>query len=195
MNSAHHLILASGSPRRKELLQKAGYKFEVVSYDFDEILPEAIQASDAAEYLAKEKNTFYRSKLENQVIITSDTTVVLDNKVYNKPKDAEEALEMIRLFSGKSHEVISGVCISSLQKTISFSSKTVVTFSEINNVEAQFYVDQFKPFDKAGAYGIQEWIGLTKISKVEGSFFNVVGLPIQELYDILKKEFDISPLG
>ncbi len=194
MNSAHLLILASNSPRRQELLKQAGYAFEVVTYQFDEILPEHIAADGAAEYLAKEKNRFYRSKLENQVIITADTTVVLDNVVYNKPIDASEALEMINRFSGKTHEVISGVCISNLKKSISFSSKTKVTFSDISEQEAQFYVDQYQPLDKAGAYGIQEWIGLTKISSVEGSYFNVVGLPIHQLYEVLKKEFNVSPL-
>lgn len=194
MNSAHHLILASNSPRRQELLRQAGYNFEVVTYDFEEVIPDDLSSETVAEYLAKEKNTFYRSQLENQTIITADTTVVLDQQVFNKPADKQEALKMIHTFSNKTHEVISGVCVSNLKKSISFSSRTMVTFEAISEQEAIHYVDTFKPFDKAGAYGIQEWIGLTKISKIEGSYFNVVGLPIQELYDVLRDSFEISPL-
>ena len=194
MNSMHHLILASNSPRRKELLLQAGYQFQVVTYDFDEVIPMGMDANITAEYLAKEKNLFYRSKLENQVIITADTTVVLDGKVYNKPKDSLEAQKMIHSFSGKTHEVISGVCISNLNQSISFSDSTKVTFDDISKRESTYYIDRFNPMDKAGAYGIQEWIGLCKINAITGSYFNVVGLPVHRLYEILKNKFDISPL-
>ena len=176
------------------MLRQAGYNFEVVTYDFEEVIPDDLSSETVAEYLAKEKNTFYRSQLENQTIITADTTVVLDQQVFNKPADRQEALKMIHTFSNKTHEVISGVCVSNLKKSISFSSRTMVTFEAISEQEAIHYVDTFKPFDKAGAYGIQEWIGLTKIAKIEGSYFNVVGLPIQELYDVLRDSFGISPL-
>ncbi|MFY0598688.1 MAG: septum formation protein Maf [Cyclobacteriaceae bacterium] len=194
MNSIHHLILASNSPRRKELMLQAGYEFQVVTYDFEEVLPENILAQEAAAYLAEEKNKFYRSKLENQTIITSDTTVIYNDEVYNKPTDKADASRMLQTLSGKTHEVISGVCISNLQKNISFSVTTKVVFSEMINEEIDYYIEKFKPFDKAGAYGIQEWIGLTKIESIEGSYFNVVGLPIQEVYEVLRKEFGISPL-
>lgn len=194
MNSIHHLILASNSPRRQELLKQAGYKFQVVTYEFDEVIPREMEATATAEYLALEKNKFYRSKLENQIIITADTTVVMDGKVFNKPKNTTEAQKMIHSFSGKTHEVISGVCISSLKKTIAFSDSTKVTFDDISKKESAFYIEQFNPMDKAGAYGIQEWIGLCKIQSITGSYFNVVGLPVHRLYQVLKNDFGISPL-
>jgi septum formation protein len=194
MNSIHHLILASNSPRRQELMKQAGFQFQIVTYDFEEILPRTIPPTEAAEYLAKEKNAFYRSKLENQVIITADTTVVLDNKVFNKPKNVTEAQQMIHAFSGKTHEVISGVCVSNLKKCISFTDITSVTFDDISKKESAYYIEKYNPMDKAGAYGIQEWIGLTKISNISGSYFNVVGLPIHRLYQILKNDFGISPI-
>lgn len=194
MNSIHNLILASNSPRRKELMLQAGFKFQVVTYDFDESFPNTLSTSDIAKYLAEEKNKFYRSKLENQTIITADTTVIVDETVYNKPIDKNDAVKMIQMLSGKTHEVISGVCISTLEKKISFSATTKVTFSNISKEETEYYIDNYKPFDKAGAYGIQEWIGLTQIKSIEGSYFNVVGLPIHEVYDILSSEFNISPL-
>lgn len=194
MNSIHHLILASNSPRRQELLKQAGYQFQVITYDFDETVPREIAPNATAEYLAIEKNLFYRSKLENQVIITADTTVVLDGKVFNKPKNSTEAQKMIHSFSGKTHEVISGVCISSLKKSISFSDITRVTFDDISKKESAYYVDKYEPMDKAGAYGIQEWIGLCKINAIAGSYFNVVGLPVHRLYQVLKNEFGVSPI-
>lgn len=194
MNSIHHLILASNSPRRKELLMQAGYEFQTITYDFDEVVPKGMKVNAVAEYLAKEKNLFYRSKLENQIIITADTTVVLDDKVYNKPKDFSEAHKMIHAFSEKTHEVISGVCISSLKQSISFSDITQVTFDHISNEETTYYINKYKPMDKAGAYGIQEWLGLCKINSISGSYFNVVGLPVHKLYKILKNDFGISPL-
>lgn len=195
MNSIHHLILASNSPRRQELMRQAGYEFQVVTYDFEEVIPEGLEAREAAKYLAVEKNKFYRSKLENQVIITADTTVVLGDTVYNKPKDRNEAIEMIQAFSGKTHEVVSGVCISSLEKGTAFAVTTRVTFSEVTQKEIEYYIDKYEPYDKAGAYGIQEWIGLTKIPSIEGSYLNVVGLPIQEVSKVLKEVFGIDSIG
>lgn len=194
MNSMHNLILASNSPRRQELLKQAGYHFQVVVYDFEEHIPSEIQSEHAAQYLAEEKNKFYRSKLENQVIITADTTVVVEDQVLNKAADKSEARNMLRTLSGKTHQVISGVCISNLKKSISISESTEVTFDTITEREANFYIDKFQPFDKAGAYGIQEWIGMTQIDHISGSYFNVVGLPIKKLYDKLKTEFGISPM-
>ncbi|WP_258105062.1 nucleoside triphosphate pyrophosphatase [Marinoscillum sp. MHG1-6] len=194
MNSMHHLILASNSPRRKELLQKAGYQFQVVTYDLEEHFDDRMPAHQVAEFLAIEKNAFYRKKLENQVVITADTTVVMGDTVFNKPKDMLEALEMLRSFSGKTHQVITGICVSSLKKVKSLSVITEVTFSDMSKSEMEHYICEYQPMDKAGSYGIQEWIGLTKIDKINGSYTNVVGLPMKELYDLLKYDFGISPL-
>lgn len=194
MNSIHNLVLASNSPRRKEIMQQAGYQFQIITYDFDESFPPELNATEVAKYLAVRKNKFYRSKLENQTIITADTTVILANQVYNKPASEQEALDMLMALSGKTHEVVSGVAISSLTKEVSFSSITKVTFVKVSRAAAEHYVKKFQPLDKAGAYGIQEWIGLTHIRAIEGSYFNVVGLPIDKVYASLKNEFGINPI-
>jgi len=183
------LLLASKSPRRKQLMEDAGLTFSVInSKEVDEHIPDHVKNEDAAVYLSEKKAAAYKDIIDNDtVLITADTIVCLNNTILGKPKDENEAFDMIKTLSGKKHEVITGVTVTSLDKTISFSSVTDVYFKDIPDFEIRYYVDHFKPFDKAGAYGIQEWIGLTCIERIEGSYFNVVGLPIQKLYETLKK--------
>ena len=192
-NSLHHLILASNSPRRQELLRSAGFSFEVFIREFDEQFPASLEAARVAEFLARQKNMFYRSLLPEPVIITADTTVVLEHEVLNKPNDREHAFEMLRSLSDKTHLVISGVCISSARHTVSFSETTEVVFHPISADELDYYVSNYRPYDKAGAYGIQEWIGLTKVKELRGSFYNVMGLPVNQIYHLLRSEFGITP--
>lgn len=193
MNSTPRLILASNSPRRQELLRNAGFRFEVFTRDFEENFPDTLAPAEVAEYLAKQKNENYRKLLGNETVITSDTTVVLDESVLNKPLNRQNAFVMLKSLSAKTHLVISGVCISSPEKVISFSDTTEVTFFPLSDDEINYYIDNYKPFDKAGAYGIQEWIGLTKVKELKGSFYNVMGLPVSEVYRVLKEEFDLHP--
>ncbi|MEQ8470994.1 MAG: Maf family protein [Marinoscillum sp.] len=189
MNSRHHLILASNSPRRQQLLRDAGFEFEVFTQDFDEHFPTNLEALEVAEYLGIQKNKHYRKLKPDALIITADTTVICDHLVLNKPADKAEAIKMLSLLSASIHQVVSGVCISSPEKTISFSDITEVTFDAISKAEMEYYIDQYQPFDKAGAYGIQEWIGMTKISAIKGSYFTVMGLPVHKVYQILNSEF------
>ncbi len=188
-----NLVLASNSPRRQELLKKAGFNFKVFVRDFDESFPDDLPAKQVAEYLAIEKNHNYRKILKEDTIITADTTVILGNEVLNKPKDSKHAAEMLQKLSGETHKVVCGVCISSPDKQHSFSDTTEVTFTKISEQESKFYISSFEPFDKAGAYGIQEWIGLTRISSIKGSYYNVMGLPTHLLYEVLLNEFNIHP--
>lgn len=191
MNLSYPLILASNSPRRKDLLSGAGFDFETHTVFVDEDFPDTLAATKIAEYLAKKKGKAYPEIFSSHIIITADTTVVLGDKVLNKPADHEEAFDMIRSLSGKKHEVITGVSITSPDKNISFSDVTTVHFCELTDEEINHYIRQFKPYDKAGAYGIQEWIGLIAITSLEGCYYNVMGLPIRRIYQILKEEFSV----
>ena len=184
------LYLASKSPRRKQLLTDMGLKFELKLKEVEEVFPATLAATDVAEYLAKLKASVFTDLSQNELVITSDTTVVLGDKVLGKPKDRDEAMEMLHSMSGKSHEVVSGVCLKSKDKQSSFSVSTKVYFKELTEQEVAYYVDEYKPYDKAGAYGIQEWIGQIAIERIEGSFYNVVGLPTAELYAELKRFFN-----
>lgn len=184
----HRLILASKSPRRQELLKGLGFDFEVRIKDVDENYSDSLKREEIPLYLSKKKAEAFKNELRtNEVLITSDTIVCLGDSVFNKPGTPEEAVKMIQSLSGKSHEVITGVCLTSVNKQSAFTDTTSVTFSKLDRSEIEFYVDVYKPFDKAGAYGIQEWIGYAGIEKIEGSYFNVVGLPTQKLYIELKK--------
>ncbi|WP_421895591.1 Maf family protein [Marinoscillum sp.] len=189
MNFTHPLILASNSPRRRELLKQAGFTFDVFVRDFDESFPEEMPAEQVAEFLAVKKNKNYRELLDEQVVITADTTVVLGRQVLNKPTDHSEAFRMLKSLSGNTHQVICGVCISSPSKQIAFTEITEVTFGQISDEEINFYIEEYQPFDKAGAYGIQEWIGQAKVVSIKGSYFNVMGLPTHKVYEVLKSEF------
>jgi septum formation protein len=179
------ITLASQSPRRRELLALLDYDFTIEVREIEEIFPDDLEANEVAEYLAKLKASAFSDINENQIIITADTVVLLDDEILGKPKDKAEAKRMLTSLSNRSHVVVSGVCIKSKYKTSSFSSKTKVFFKELKNSEIDYYINTYKPFDKAGSYGIQEWIGAIGITKIEGSYFNVVGLPIHQLNDQL----------
>ncbi len=181
------IILASQSPRRKELLKGAGFDFEIFVKSGIEEETGDLKGKDAALFLANFKSEAYNDILSNDnIIITADTIVCSEGNILNKPKDFLEAQEMLKSLSGKKHEVITGVCIKSSEKKELFAETTQVYFKELSQKEIDFYIENFKPFDKAGAYGIQEWIGYIGIEKIEGSYFNVVGLPIQKIYEKLK---------
>jgi septum formation protein len=183
-----HFILASRSPRREQLLRELGLVFDIEVIDFKEEYPVPLYGAGIAEYLANEKARQFSGKIsDNDIVITADTIVWCDNKVLNKPSDEKEAIEILRFMSGKTHEVITGVTLFSNHVVHTFSETTKVTFSNLTEAEINYYVREFKPFDKAGAYGIQEWIGLAGITSIEGSYFNVMGLPVQKLYTELKK--------
>jgi septum formation protein len=186
-----NLILASNSPRRKQLLEEAGFQFTVKTIPFEEVFPHELSADRVAEYLAIEKNKAHRQEFENETIVTADTVVVFTDHVLGKPKDVEDAFKTLKILSGKIHQVYSGVCISNPNKQVAFSSLTEVKFKELTDEEINYYIEKFQPFDKAGSYGIQEWIGLIGVEWIKGSFVNVVGLPVNEVYRVLKNEFEI----
>ena len=183
------IILASKSPRRKQLLEQMGFEVVVDSVDIEETFPPNLDVEDVAEYLAIKKSKNYKKDVaEKSILVTSDTVVVVDNIILGKPKNVQEAKEFLRLLSSKTHKVITGCCLKTHNNKIKyFSEQTVVKFKELTEEEIDFYVNKYKPFDKAGAYGIQEWIGFIGVRNISGSYFNVVGLPIQRLYTELKK--------
>lgn len=184
----YHIILGSKSPRREELLQGLNVPFETVLIDVDETYPREIVGVDIPMYLAEKKANAYNEKLaENEMLITADTIVWLEGKVYNKPKDKADATVMLKNLSGKTHQVITGVCISTKNKRKTFHVISEVRFARLTSQEIDFYVDNYTPYDKAGAYGVQEWIGFIGVEYIEGSYFNVMGLPIQRLYTELKR--------
>ena len=185
----YKVILASNSPRRKELLGGLGIAYEVKAMpDVDESFPTNLESEEIPVYIAKKKVDAYKPIMQSdELIITADTIVWLDGIVMGKPKDAGEACEMLRRLSGRTHQVITGVCVTTIDKQVSFSTVTDVTFEELTEEEIEYYVTHFKPMDKAGSYGIQEWIGYVGVRSISGSYFNVVGLPIQRLYSELKR--------
>lgn len=184
----YKIILASKSPRRQNLLKELGIDFEIVANNnVEEIYPEDIPKHDIPVFLAEKKAQGFVNKIaDNELIITSDTIVLLNNEVIEKPIDYNDAEKMLSKLSGNKHTVVSGVCITSKQKQVSFSADTNVFFKKLTSKEITYYLDNYKPFDKAGAYGIQEWIGFIGVEKIEGSYFNVMGLPIHRLYEELK---------
>ncbi|MFT5666793.1 MAG: septum formation protein [Vicingaceae bacterium] len=183
-----NIILASQSPRRKQLLEQLGYSFTQKSKDTDENFSAEMPQREVAEYLSNKKAAAFESEIQpNDLIIASDTIVLIENEILNKPADYKEAFEMISKLSGKQHEVITGVCLKSAKKTVSFSVSTTVFFKKLKEEEINYYINQYKPFDKAGAYGIQEWIGLIGVDKIEGSFYNVMGLPAKLVYEAIEK--------
>ena len=183
----HKLVLASQSPRRRELLKGLDVEFSTCSVDADESFPADLKGADAVQYICKAKADAYRPQLnDNTIAITADTVVILDDKIIGKPKSREEAFSMIRSLSGRVHEVITAVCIFSKEKCKEFYASTEVHFSDITDEEIEYYIAKYKPFDKAGSYGVQEWIGYIGIEKIVGSYFNVMGLPVKRLFDELK---------
>lgn len=186
MNLKYPLILASKSPRRQEILQKAGIAFSLQSKDTDEDFPASMPVENVARFLAEKKAEAFRQDLNGQIVLTADTTVLIDKQILNKPADAAEATDMLHLLSGRSHRVISGACLLHESRKISFDDTTEVFFRQLSHKEIDHYIKNYQPFDKAGSYGIQEWIGLVGIEKIVGSYFTVMGLPIHKVYKQLK---------
>ena len=185
----YKVILASNSPRRKELLAGLGVDYEVRTLpDVDESYPETLQGADIPLYIAKENADDYVAMMQpGELMITADTIVWLDGKVLGKPQDKEDALQMLRTMSGRTHEVFTGVCITTTDWQRSFTAQTEVRFATLSEEEIAYYVDNFQPMDKAGAYGVQEWIGFIGVENISGSYYNIMGLPVQKLYRELLK--------
>lgn len=185
----YKIVLASNSPRRKELLSGLGIEFEVrVLNGIDESYPSSLAATETAEYIARKKVAAYQKTMAaDELIITADTVVIVDNEVLGKPADAAEAREMLQKLSDRTHQVVTGVCLTTLEQTVHFSVVTDVTFKKLTDSETTYYINNYKPFDKAGAYGIQEWIGYIGCTGLHGSYYNVMGLPVQRIYTELQK--------
>lgn len=179
-------LLASKSPRRQELLKGLDIDFEIVSIDADESYPEHLVREEITEFISNTKSESFRELNSEEILITADTLVWLNNEILGKPKDAEEAFEMIQKLSDSTHEVFTSVTIKSIRNTMTFSDTTEVTFAQINEDEIRYYIENHRPFDKAGAYGIQEWIGYAKITRIHGCYYNVMGLPLPKLYQVLE---------
>jgi septum formation protein len=186
------LILASGSPRRHELMKALGFSFRVATVPFDEIIPDHIQPLDAAKYLAEQKNLAHQPHFPGAIILTADTTVILDNEVLGKCLTHDEAYAMVARLSGHTHTVVTGCCVSKGSKQVSWQEETRVTFHELTMEQIKRYVDLYTPFDKAGAYGVQDWIGMVGVKRMEGTYFNVMGLPTDSLYRVLTHEFGLK---
>ena len=179
------IILASGSPRRQQFLKDLGIDFEIKLREVDESYPDNLKGKDIAIFISEKKSSVFKDLIENEVLITSDTIVWINNKALGKPKDRIDAINMLKELSGNMHEVISAFTLKTNKSITSNYSSTKVFFNELSQEEIEYYVDNFKPFDKAGSYGIQEWIGLIGINKIEGSYNNVVGLPVDLVYKSL----------
>jgi len=184
----YRLLLASRSLRRQQLMRELGLDFEIVVKDFDESYPEGLNGEEIARYVAGKKALAFKGEVsENEIIITADTIVWCRGKVLGKPVGAHDAVNMLKEISGRTHEVITGVSLLTYDNIFTFTELTHVTFEKMTENEILYYVEKYAPYDKAGAYGIQEWIGLAACSHIDGSYFNVVGLPVQRLYEELKK--------
>ena len=185
----YHIILASNSPRRRELLRGLDLAFDVrVLPDIAENFPETIEPKDVAEYISKVKaNAYLDTITEKELVLTADTVVIIDREILGKPHDEEQAKAMLHKISGRKHQVVTGVCLTTKERQHSFSVSTDVTFKELSDAEINYYVETYEPFDKAGAYGIQEWIGYVGVTSLEGSYFNVMGLPVQRIWTELNK--------
>ena len=184
----HHpsLLLASKSPRRQELLKAAGIEFTMIDVDVEEVYPDDMELENVPEFLARKKAEAAMSFLkDDQLILAADSVVIMNGEIYGKPGDRDHAIEMIGKLSGHKHLVITGVFLCDHHNGVGFSDYTYVWFDKISPEEIEYYVDHFKPFDKAGSYGIQDWIGWAKVSRIEGSYANVMGLPVQRVYEEL----------
>ena len=190
----YKILLASKSPRRKEILSLLRIPFTVVTIEgIDESYPKEISAEMVAEYIANKKADEFLKRIGNdELIITADTVVICEGKILGKPKDKKDAEEMLAFLSCKTHKVTTGVTVATREKRVSFSSDTLVTFADLTEDEIRNYVDTYHPFDKAGAYGIQEWIGAIAVARINGSFYNVMGLPVHRLYQVLNA-FQVLP--
>lgn len=184
----YRILLASKSPRRRELLQQLRIPFNVITIgSIDESFPDTIPLIEVPQYVSSAKADAYQNNItDNELVITADTMVICDNMILGKPKDAEDAVRMLRILAGKTHQVATGVTITTKDRRTSFTTVSDVTFAELTDEEITYYVENFIPLDKAGAYGIQEWIGAVAVSAIKGSFYNVMGLPVHRLYQELK---------
>ncbi len=184
----YKIVLCSNSPRRKELLKGLGLNFQTRIIDgIDESYDKSLPGEDIAKMISEKKAESYKATMSSdELIITADTIVYVDGEVLGKPQNKIDAARMLKMISGKCHDVITGVCLLTSNKRISFSVKTKVSFAQITDDEISFYIENYKPYDKAGAYGIQEWIGYIGVHSIQGSYFNVMGLPVQRLYSELK---------
>jgi len=183
----YKIVLASNSPRRKELLAGLGFDYEVRTLQgLDESYPEGLSMEEIPQYISRKKAAAYTLN-PDELLITADTIVYLDGEVLGKPADEVEAKQMLRKLSGKTHQVVTGVTLSTTEMQHSFASVSQVTFAQLSEAEIDHYVTHYRPLDKAGAYGIQEWIGYIGVTRIEGSYFNVMGLPVQRLYSEMKK--------
>ncbi len=183
----YKIVLASNSPRRKELLAGLGFDYEVRTLQgLDESYPEGLSMEEIPQYISRKKAAAYTLN-PDELLITADTIVYLDGEVLGKPADEAEAKQMLRKLSGKTHQVVTGVTLSTTEMQHSFASVSQVTFAQLSEAEIDHYVTHYRPLDKAGAYGIQEWIGYIGVTRIEGSYFNVMGLPVQRLYSEMKK--------
>ncbi|HWA33016.1 MAG TPA: Maf family nucleotide pyrophosphatase [Cyclobacteriaceae bacterium] len=176
------LILASTSPRRQFLMKEAGFEFRVEKPDADESFPDYMPVEMVPRFLAEKKAEAFKSRLKDEIVMTADTVVIINGKILNKPADTTEAINMLTALSGKTHKVITAVCLLSQEKQDLFHDTTKVTFKNLTSDEIEFYIDTCKPFDKAGSYGAQDWLGMVGIEKINGSYFNVMGLPMHKVY-------------
>ncbi|HEV7350615.1 Maf family protein [Telluribacter sp.] len=180
------LILASNSPRRQQLMKEAGFEFRVEVRSTEEDFPLDMPPAEVAEYLARHKAEQFSRDLGEELVLCADTIVVVDSTILNKPADAAEAGTMLRMLSGRTHQVITGLCLLSGEGSQVVSDVAHVTFRELVQMEIDYYIQQYRPFDKAGAYGIQEWIGMVGIERIEGSYYTIMGLPVHKVYQLLK---------
>ena len=187
----YNIILASKSPRRKELLEMLDIPFTIrVKNGIDESYPALMPPVEVPEFLSRLKGKAYAEDIkDNEMVITADTVVILDGVIYGKPKDEKDAVDMLMQLQGRTHTVASGVCVATIDRIVSFTTTTEVTFAPLSREEAEWYVAKYRPLDKAGAYGIQEWIGCAAVARIDGSFYNVMGLPVHQLYNVLKDDF------
>lgn len=187
----YNIILASNSPRRKELLSGIDIDYTIKTLpDVDESYPNSLPKEEIAEFVAQKKASVYLSELkENELLITADTVVLLEDTILGKPADKAEAKQMLHMLSGKTHKVITGVCMTTQKKEVCFSGVTSVTFGKLSDAAIEYYVEKYLPMDKAGAYGVQEWIGYVAVEHIEGSYFNVMGFPIYKVYQELVRSF------
>jgi len=179
------LVLASNSPRRQQLLRELGFEFTVEVRPTDELFPADMPAALVAGYLARHKAEQFAHDLGDKLVLCADTVVVVDNQILNKPADALEARTMLEKLSGRSHQVITGVCLLSAEGYQTISDVAEVTFKPLTETEIEYYITHYRPFDKAGAYGVQEWIGMIGIPRIEGSFYTIMGLPLHQVYELL----------
>lgn len=186
----HKIILASQSPRRRQLMEAAELSFDIVIADVDETNPPGMDGALVPEYLAKKKAAAIEKNAHDAIIVAADTVVLLDNEILNKPKDEADAISILKKLSGRIHKVVTGVCMQKGVQQVCFSTTTEVHFRDLDEAQIKHYVAEYKPYDKAGAYAIQEWIGMIGIEKIDGDYYNVMGLPIGEVVIRLKQDFN-----